>query len=240
MASPSATRSTPSAGEALPDGQTSQAINRTLTQVLQERLSLDERPLRRYGPGQVVIAAGHRVSRLPLIVQGTIDAVMHGSYGKGLQTVPIQFGRGEIVMLSYLFGEQPSTVDMVAIEPTEVRWIGTDELERLVQSEPLLAVLLIRFLSRRLREVQGRERAWMQRSVPLRVAAALVRMASDRDPVQGEWVLKVTHDQIARRAGVSRPKASLAMKQLEREGHISLGRGTVHILDLSALQGKAG
>jgi hypothetical protein len=29
------------------------------------------------------------------------------------------------------------------------------------------------------------------------------------------------------------------MKQLEREGHIRLGRGAVHIVDLKALQDKA-
>lgn len=240
MAPPSTTRPAPASAEVPPHGPTSQAINRALTRELRERLSIDERPLRRCAPGQVVIAAGQRVTRLPQIVQGTIDAVMHRPHGNGLQTVPIQFGPGETVMLSYLFSGQPSTVDMVAIEPTEVRWIDTGEVERLVEAEPDVAVLLIRFLSQRLREVQGRERAWMERSVPLRVAAALVRMASDRDPVQGEWVLAATHDQIAHRAGVSRPKASLAMKQLEREGFIRLGRGVVHIVDKPALQAKAG
>lgn len=229
----------PAIDETPSTGMTSQAINRALTLAMQERLSVKEGPPWHCAPGQIVIAAGHRVTRLPVIVQGTIDAVMHSAQGRGLQTVPIQFGPGETVMLSYLFSEQPSTVDMVAIEQTEVRWISTDEVERLVQSDPLLSVLLIRFLSQRLREVQGRERAWMERSVPLRVAAALVRMASDRDPVQGEWVLPVTHDQIAHRAGVSRPKASLAMKQLEREGFIRLGRGVVHIVDKPALQAKS-
>ena len=219
---------------------TSQATNRTLTRALQERLSLNERPLWHCAPGQIVIAAGQRVTRLPVIVQGTIDAVMHGAQDRGLQTVPIQFGPGETVMLSYLFGEQPSTVDMVATAPTVLRWIGSDDLESLILSQPDLAVLLIRFLSRRLREVQGRERSWLERSVPVRVAAALVHIASDRAPVDGTWTLAVTHDQIAHRAGVSRPKASTAMKQMEREGHIRLGRGVVYIVDLKALQDKAG
>jgi CRP-like cAMP-binding protein len=219
-------------------GTTSQAINRALTRAMQERLSLNEGPLWHCGPGQIVIAAGQRVTRLPVIVQGTIDAVMHGAQGRGLQTVPIQFGPGETVMLSYLFSEQPSTVDMVATAPTVLRWIGSDDIESLILSQPDLAVLLIRFLSRRLREVQGRERSWLERSVPMRVASALVRIASDRTPVDGKWTLAVTHDQIAHRAGVSRPKASTAMKQMEREGHIRLGRGVVYILDLESLQDK--
>lgn len=221
------------------DGATSQAINRALTQALQARLSIDARALHHCEAGQVVIAAGQRVSRLPVIVQGTIHAVMHGSHGNGLQTVPIHFGSGEIVMLSYLFGEQPSTVDMVAIGPTTLRWVGSDEIESLMQSDPVLAVMLIRFLSKRLREVQGRERAWLERSVPVRVATALVRIASDQTPENGLWKLAVTHDQVAHRAGVSRPKASLAMKQLEREGHLRLGRGAIHIVNLAALKAKA-
>ena len=230
----------PSTPEVPSTATTSQATNRTLTRALQERLALNERPLWHCAPGQIVIAAGQRVTRLPVIVQGTIDAVMHGAPGRGLQTVPIQFGPGETVMLSYLFSEQPSTVDMVAITPTVLQWIGSDDIESLILSQPDLAVLLIRFLSRRLREVQGRERSWLERSVPVRVAAALVRIASDRAPVDGIWTLAVTHDQIANRAGVSRPKASTAMKQLEREGHIRLGRGVIHIVDLPALQDKSG
>lgn len=220
-------------------GVTSQSMNRALSQALQQRLAIAQHPLMHYQPGQVAIPAGQPVTRLPLIVQGRIDAVLHGSHASGLRTVPIQFGAGEIVMLSYLFSQQQSTVDMVATEPTTLRWFSIEDIETQVQTESALAILLIRFLSQRLREVQGRERAWLERSVPLRVAAALVRMASDLEPVRGVWSLAVTHDQIAHRAGVSRPKASLAVKQLEREGHIRLGRGVVEILDLAALQAKA-
>lgn len=219
-------------------GATSQSINRALSQALQQRLAIAQLPPMLYLPGQVAIPAGQPVSRLPLIVQGRIDAVLHSAQANGLQTVPIQFGAGEIVMLSYLFSQQQSTVDMVAGEPTTLRWIAIEDIETQVQAASDLAILLIRFLSQRLREVQGRERAWLERSVPLRVAAALVRMTSDLEPARGVWSLAVTHDQIAHRAGVSRPKASLAVKQLEREGLVRLGRGVVEILDLGALRAK--
>jgi CRP-like cAMP-binding protein len=72
--------------------------------------------------------------------------------------------------------------------------------------------------------------------VQLRVASALVRMATDLTPSDGQLLLRVTHEQIANRAGVSRPKASLAIKKLERAGHIRLGRGEVLVLNLAALE----
>jgi CRP-like cAMP-binding protein len=215
---------------------TSQALNRALVQALCERMDFDAIPLIRYEANQVVIRSGQIVKRLPILISGRIDAVVQSGAGERADVVPIWFERGEIVMLSYLFSEQPGHVDMVAAEVSDVRWIDTSDIEELIAHDPAFAVLLVRFLSQRLREVQRRERAWVERGVPLRVAAALVRMTHDLSTVGGEWILNATHEHIAHCAGVSRPKASVALKKLEREGHIRLGRGRVYVQRLDALK----
>jgi len=163
----------------------SAAFSRQLGQALHERLQLAARPLVQAQAGQLLIAAGQPVQRLPLLVSGQVHAVMHARAATGRQIVPVRFGPGEIVMLSYLFGDEPSTVDMVAAEPTALRWLQTSDIEAALLAEPALAVLLIRFLVQRLRDVQARERAWVEPSVPLRLAAALVRMATDLPEIDG-------------------------------------------------------
>jgi CRP-like cAMP-binding protein len=222
-----------------PIALTSQSLSRSLARALSGSLGLAQRPLMRFATGQVVIQAGQPVLRLPVLASGRINAVMHSSRANGSQVVPIQFGPGEVVMLSYLFSEQLSSVDMVAAEPTTLHWAETREIEAAMLADPALAVMLIKFLGTRLREVQGRERSWVERSVQVRVASALVRMASDITPSNGQVFLRVTHEQIANRAGVSRPKASLAIKKLEKAGHIQPGRGVMHLLDLAALRRAA-
>ncbi len=214
---------------------TSQALNRALVQVLCDRMDVEAWPLSRYEANQVVIRSGQVVKRLPVLISGRIDAVVQSGAGERADVVPIWFEQGEIVMLSYLFSERPSSVEMVATETSEVRWIDTSDIEALLEHDPAVAVLLVKFLSHRLREVQRRERAWVERGVPLRVAAALVRMTHDQPSAQGRWDLAATHEHIAHCAGVSRPKASVALKKLEREGHIRLGRGKVCVLHLDAL-----
>jgi len=55
----------------------------------------------------------------------------------------------------------------------------------------------------------------------------------------GRAVIEATHEQIADRCGISRPRASTALKQMEREGLVALGRKSVEVLDLRALVVKA-
>lgn len=225
---------------ALRTDSSSAAISRALAAALDERLGVTARPLVRFEAGQVVIGAGLRVERLAVLRSGRIDAVMHSPHVEGRQVVPVQFGPGEIVMLSYLFSTQLSTVDMVAAEPSSLCWLKAREIEAAMLAEPALAVLLIRFLSARLRDVQARERAWLERSVSVRVAAALVRMAGDPLANQDEGLIIATHEIVAQRAGVSRPKASRALKEFEHRGWLRQGRGRLNIVDGPALIAYSG
>jgi len=108
-------------GETDPDRYTtSRVLSQSLVRLLTDRLPALNRPAIRMASGQVVIAAGHPVLRLPILRVGHIDAVMHVGASHTRQVVPTRFGPGELVMLSYLFSDQPSTVDMVAAGPKRV------------------------------------------------------------------------------------------------------------------------
>ena len=95
-----------------------------------------------------------------------------------------------------------------------------------------LLVLLVTYQSRRLREVQLREQAWLERGVHHRVCARLARISfglPEND--DGHVVLDATHEALAARCGVSRPRMSKELKRLEEDGRVKLGRGTVEIVD---------
>jgi len=126
-------------------------------------------------------------------------------------------GPGELGFLSQLFCEQPSAVAVVAGEASAVRWIPRADVKRVLLADARHLVLLVRFLGQRLREVQTRERAWAERGVHERVCAALARMVAEQ-PVGSDGVMRIaaTHEQLAARCSVSRPKASLAL--IRRDG----------------------
>ncbi|HET9977381.1 MAG TPA: Crp/Fnr family transcriptional regulator [Burkholderiaceae bacterium] len=214
----------------------SRAASRALALALRERLGVAALPLHRVAAGTTLLRSGQAVTRLAFLAAGRIDAVLQGRGSDSAQVVPLAFGAGEIVLLSQLFCDRRSGVDLVASDETTLRWVPIERIERALLDDPAALLLLVKFLAQRLREVQVRERAWAERGVHERVCAALARLAAEqatRD--DGRVLIVITHEQLATRSGVSRPKASTALKKLEQAGRVRLGRGAIEVLDLAAL-----
>ena len=182
--------------------------------------------------GRQIIGTGDVMDRLPLLVSGMLDAVIHHSSDDGNPVVPVIWGPGELVMLSYLFRRDQATVDVVVSEDASFRWIPSESLERVFIRHHELLIQLVRFLSQRLREVQAREQTWLERGVHERVCASLARIIlSVPTLADGRVVVEATHEGLAARCGVSRPRLSKELKRLEDAGRLKLGRGTIEIID---------
>jgi CRP-like cAMP-binding protein len=180
--------------------------------------------------------SGERLEALPYIVSGRLDAVLQLG-GEGTQVIPVTFGTGEIALLSVLFADAPIHGALLAAEALRVRWLPVRELESVLRQDTTLLLLLVRFLALRLREVRARERAWLERGVHQRVCSGLGRVALESAPTSpgATWWVIATHEHLAQRCGVSRPKLSLALKQLEQTGVLRLCRGRIELLDYPAL-----
>jgi CRP-like cAMP-binding protein len=214
--------------------QESRALSRALAAALAVPLQVHARPLHRIACGTALLRAGQPVTRLAFLERGRIDAVLHGAVGTPV--VPLSFGAGEVVLLSQIFCDRTSGVDLVAGEDSALRWVPIEAIEQALLNDPAALLLLTRFLAQRLREVQVRERAWAERGVQERVRAALARLAAEQAPrADGRVLIATTHEQLATRCGVSRPKASLALKRLEQAGRVRLERGAIEVLDVAAL-----
>jgi CRP-like cAMP-binding protein len=215
----------------------SQSLARQLAQALAQPVDLKQRPRHSVSVGQSLIKTSDVVARLPFVMSGRLNAVVHIPGKQGGQIVPIAFGAGEIAVLSYLFNRLPSGIDLVAALASTIQWIPVEDIEKALLHDPQLMVLLVRFLGLRLREVQARERASFARSVPARLSASLSRALMDLPArPDGRLLIQATHDQLAASCGVSRPKTSLALKKMERDGIVKLGRKWVEVLNPKALQ----
>jgi CRP-like cAMP-binding protein len=215
-------------------------MSRELAQVLVKALDLDKRPVRRVKVGTILLRAGQAIDRLPFLVKGRLDAVVHVGNSNGEQVVPVTFLAGEVCLLSYLYNRLPSGIDLIVGEDSVIKWVSVEELEATMLNDKTILVLLVQFLGQRLREAQARERSWASRNVLARVSAGLLRMATDlpkRD--DNKIFIESTHEALAFRCGVSRLKASVALKKIEQAGLILLGRRSIEILDISALHAQA-
>jgi CRP-like cAMP-binding protein len=214
--------------------QESRALSRALAAALAARLAVTQLPKQRVPAGRTLLGAGQPVTRLAFLDSGRIDAVLQG--GMGTPVVPLSFGAGEVVLLSQLFCDRQSGVNLVVGQAATLRWVPIEAIEQALLRDPVALLLLTKFLAQRLREVQARERAWAERGVHERVCAALGRLAAEQPArADGRMVIATTHEQLATRCGVSRPKASLALKRLEQAGRVRLDRGAIELLDQTGL-----
>jgi CRP-like cAMP-binding protein len=205
--------------------------SRQLGQALAERLRVDRQAVVQVGAGKILLPAGQAITRLPLLLSGRLDCVLPLQQGEAGSLIPISFEAGEIAMLSQLFCNAPVWVDVVAAQDCTLRWLPVAALEALLRSDAQLLLMLTQFLAHRLRDVQIRERSWVERSVHHRVLMQLVRLAQKTTPdAQGCRVIHATHEELAARCGVSRPKLTLELKRLEAQGLIRRGRGFIEIL----------
>ena len=219
----------------------SRQLGRKFANALAQPMGLKTKPLHRFNAGVSLYKAGDRVTQLPYVMSGRLDAVVHVPGAPGGQIVPISFRAGEMAFLSYLFNQLPSGSDLLVGEPSTIQWLALQDIEACLLRDQGLLLALVRFLGQRLREVQARERSWAARGVEPRLCAGLARMTADL-PSRGDGrtVVVATHEQLAAACGISRPKASIALKALEGAGVLKLGRGWIEVLNLRGLIERAG
>lgn len=209
----------------------SRRLNRLFARELLAGVDLSGFGARTASAGRVVMRAGTWPKALPFIEAGVLQAEIHTG-GDGHRVVPVTFEAGEIAMCSLLFCSSPVHADIVTARPCRLRWLPRELVESAVAARPELALPLVRFLAQRLREVQMRERVWLSRGLQARVWSALMREVAGSAPgPDGCWVVPLTHEALAARAGVSRPRLSMTLKALEREGRVRLGRGRIEVAD---------
>ena len=210
----------------------SQSFGRALVRALARRLCFSERAMHEFSPGTVLQKSGDRLERLAYVMRGQLDVVIHVPGSLGGQMTPISFQSGDLCFLSYLFTHLPSGGDLVVRDRAVIRWVTVSEIEEELLSHHELLVLLVRFLGNRLREVQARERALSTRSVKARMGSGLLRALADLHPrPDGRLIITLTHEQLAFRCGVSRPKASIALKEMEQQGLLKLGYKKIEVLE---------
>jgi CRP-like cAMP-binding protein len=213
-----------------PFARESRRMNRLFATALNGTFDPAAYPTQDITAGQTVLHAGATPVALPRVESGRLHAVVHLGE-EGQRVVPVSFDAGEIAMCSHLFSHEPLTADIVAAADSVVRWLPRSVIEAAVSTRPELALPLVQFLAQRLREVQARERVWLQRGVRARLWAVLMREIGGQEPApDGTWTVSMTHEALAERAGVSRPKLSQALKALEREGALRLGRRAITVV----------
>jgi CRP/FNR family transcriptional regulator len=186
---------------------------------------------RSFARQQVLYLEGAPADRLWVVRRGSVR--LYKSSRRGQLLTLDALGPGEMFgAVSAL--EQPTYPSSAeAVEAGSAWVLPRADFLRMLESEPPLALEVLRVVGRRLRDAEERLRSAALDPAPARLAQALLHSAC-----AGE--AHVTRRTLAEVAGTTVETAIRVLRHFEREGWVRGEVGLIHVLDESALRRLAG
>jgi CRP/FNR family transcriptional regulator len=129
-----------------------------------------------------------------------------------------------------------------AVEPTTILALSEEELKRVIERNPEVAIQLIRVLARRVCLCDERLADIALKEVPARVASILLQLIEDESVVTGDGYkipTRYTHERLGAMIGAKRVSVSRAFRSLKEAGAVELKGRNIHIKDMEVLKNFA-
>jgi CRP/FNR family transcriptional regulator, cyclic AMP receptor protein len=149
---------------------------------------------------------------------------------------------GELIGEMSGFDGEPRSATATALEPLEVLIIPVEDFNSFLRNNPDAALLIIRVLSRRLRDADRKRFEFAAQDTMGRVAARLVELA-ERFGEEAEGGIRIdlplSQEEIAGWAGSSREAVSKALGTMRELGWLETQRRSITVCDAEALRRRA-
>lgn len=196
-------------------------------------------PMRRYAAGELLHSPHQPVETLFILKEGRVRIFRVSPDGRALTTAILSPGTifGEMVIV----GQRMHDSFAEALDDVVVCVMSEPDVRRLLLSDPRIAARISETLGRRLGDLEQRLSDTVFKSVPQRIAGALVTLARGTTTSFGRDVqVKLTHEQLAALAATSRETTTKVLGELADAGVIALGRGRITVRDRERLRELAG
>jgi CRP-like cAMP-binding protein len=179
--------------------------------------------------GSVVFSAGEQRSGVWIIRDGRIEL----SVGSGRRRVVVQVLRpGDVDGDIELLLDMPMPYTARALTDATVLHLSCADFESLVHTNPAIARRWLSSVARRLAASQERIIALLGKSLTEQVARLLLDEAVEER-------VELTQRTMAAMLGVRRPSLNKVLKQLEADGLITIGYGTIQLTDRHGLEKRS-
>jgi CRP-like cAMP-binding protein len=192
---------------------------------------------REFRSGEVVFHQGDPCDSLYLLRCGRVAVRVVTPDGDeltvGLLVAPEEFGE-----LGLLRDDHHHTASTVALEDVLVLTVAAARFHELREAHPALNDWLLQALARRLE----RSTTLLAEALYVDAEHRVIRRLADccsAFGVQSGGALPLVQEDLAAMAGVSRPTANRALRRLEEDGVVVLGRRRMDVVDLAALERAA-
>jgi CRP/FNR family cyclic AMP-dependent transcriptional regulator len=177
--------------------------------------------------GRIIYRQEDTAEGLFLLKQGRVRLSRISPSGKRLELAILAPGTffGEMPLL----GEQMRNAEAEAVEDCTLCVMSQADIERLVLRSPQVALRMLAVLGRRLAGCEARLEALAYRSVPARLAAALLQLGRS-GTIEG-----VTHQDLGDMVGAYRETITKILDEWQAAGFVELGRRRIRILNRNGL-----
>jgi CRP-like cAMP-binding protein len=191
--------------------------------------------------GEFIYMPGDRSEVVYILRQGRVKLSVLSESGKEVAIDIIQ--PGEIFGEFALVDEAPRSNMAQALDDV-VMWVfSRRDFTHLLTSQSKLALSYIRLVGDRRRRMEKKLSDITSKAVSARVCELLHELstsAAEIEPAAADYLVPLTHHDVASLIGAARQTTTTILNDLERRGIIELGRGWVRVKCLKQLQTYAG
>jgi CRP/FNR family transcriptional regulator, anaerobic regulatory protein len=162
---------------------------------------------------------------IAFVLSGQIRVYKSAENGREITLYEIGPGETCILNASCILGDNPYPANAVTVTAGDLLLVPAAEFMRVLKSHEALRAFVFSLLSERLTEVMQLVNEVAFGRMDERLLDYLIEKSSDN-------VLSATHQKIANDMGSSREVISRLLKELERQGKVSLARNTVTLLTI--------
>lgn len=183
---------------------------------------------------------GDQSNRVFAILDGRVKVSLVTADGK--EVVLAVRGPGDLLgELAFIDGE-PRSASATALDPVNSVVIPADAFTRYLEEHPRIALLLLKMVSRRLRDSDRKRAEFAAYDTVGRVANRLLELAERFGETEASTIritLPLTQEELAGWTGSSREAVSKALTTLRSLGWIETKRRGITILDIAGLRKRA-
>lgn len=193
--------------------------------------------LRRFADGEVVLVEGRPCDGLYFVITGQVRLVRASAEGR--EHVLGVLGPGASFNDIAVFDGGPNSDGAIAVGATQVGLIPKSDMTVLVERYPEVTRAALKLLSSRQRTLRTIVEDLALRDVTTRVARLLLGCMGHHAHIiekAPDACARITHQEIASMVGSVREVVQRALKELERDGAVSLARGRIHVRDHEKLE----
>jgi CRP/FNR family cyclic AMP-dependent transcriptional regulator len=181
-----------------------------------------------FAKNTVLFSQGDDSDSFYVVCSGQVNVGINDEEGR--EIILTQLGTGEYFGEMALLDGEPRSAYVMTREKTTLLIISKNDFYHLLSSNPKIMLNLLKGLQKRLREANKKIESLALMNVYGRVARILIQKAGSSEP--GAVIEeKITHHEIASMVGASREMITRVLKELVKDGYISIQSKRITILE---------